>query len=286
MKLSAEFKNVAKATTIALPLLGATAYTVLNSGVASVMPILFAAYIANKFKPRAPTNSLMTDPNLEAAVDRLAPKMGFRKSPKIYMSKVPFTSPAMATNEGIIVSPEYASILPPAQKDWLLAHEMRHVKRKDGLPTAVYGSSLRASVGLAGIWTLHGVSEGLTHAVTNSFPISYALNSANNAVMAILVTSLYYLTRKSVPNTIAENHEMEFDCDRAASITTGDIDSGVELLSMYKEFRQDLGPFTIIQSNTNWYADSYMHPSSFSRVQALEDLRADPAFQPRPQQPS
>lgn len=282
MKLSVEFKNVAKATSIAMPLLGATAYTVLNSGVHSVIPILVAAYIAKRYYPKISENSVLPNLDLERIVDRLAPEMGLRKPPKVYMSKMSLGSPAVTVNKNILVSPDYASFLPPAQKDWLLAHEMHHVKRKDGLVAVVYSSCVKASTGLAAMWTLNSVLDGVTHALTDSFPINYVINSSSNAAMTLLACSFYILMKKSVSNTIAENHEMEFDCDRAASMATGDIDSGIELLSMHKEFRQNWGPFMIIQGNPDWYSDSYIHPSGFSRVQALEDLRTDPAFQARP----
>ncbi len=276
MTLSAEFKNVAKSVAIALPLLGATAFTVLNSGSLALLPIIATAFILGG-EPRIEFGEKTL--RLNSLVKEPSEKMGFKKPPEIYASSLMEGAGATSKNK-IFVASYLSRKLPDDELTFIIAHELAHIKRKDLLLGETHGNSDAGSASMFVSWLLLTAVSSVKSTIDGA-GAEQSLVMADSLLATMLATSFYVASRKFMTEKKTEKkteiYKMEFDCDRRAVEATGDVGAAISFMERLRGRVDSIEAINLesLEQNIRWSTDDATHPSWKRRSAALLALKQE-----------
>lgn len=279
MFLRAELKNIFKSAVIIAPVSLATYFSFQSN------PVLGTAFFSTAFIYAKIRNRLRTRgvplTELQKRIDVYAKEMGIKKKIRALKSSEKGIN-AFASNVSIKFSEGVIIHLDEDAQEQMMRHELWHIKRRDGLPIIShhYASDFAMatlSLSVAPI-VIENVSVWSESQKSLSFAHDFGLNmfsliEKNNDLLpfaysnglyflAALFVSQYVVSKKLLNESKEENHEKEFDCDRAAAYFSGSPENGVKLINSILAYK-----------NGRLYLDSsHTHPSYQARVESLQNL--------------
>lgn len=260
MKISPEFQNNAGALLALTPTFAATAASAYFIGpLALITTVGFAALtysIRNSLAHNSDHNSNPVQIEPDERIHQIAKNIGLEKTPPVFVAdNVRSIGSAVYTN--VVLRRGMLEKHSMKDRDFLIAHEMMHIKRKDGLTNKAGRHS--ATYNLLNV----AASMGALIFFGNDLPIDkfnlmYSVFSHTAAAgCSTAFSNITSLGKKS-------NHRMEFDCDEGAALATKDIDAAIDF------WEKRLSGNRVVD---NW--DSQSHPSDLARANRLHVLKAE-----------
>ncbi|CDK30146.1 M48 family metallopeptidase [Candidatus Babela massiliensis] len=149
------------------------------------------------------------------------------------------------------------------QKEFLIAHELMHIKNQHTLKMIAVTSGCALTTGLLSYYISKYIDKNYLKTYKNKLPKKFQNLLSSNLVLSpgLLAMSAFTLTCYSRFN--------EKQADRDAALNLGDIKGGVKLLELFKS-NHNKPSNRLFNYVNSWFGT---HPSSNERIELLKKLK-------------
>lgn len=170
---------------------------------------------------------------------------------------------AFASFSNVYFSKSFLDKLAQDQKEFLIAHELMHIKNQHTLKMIAVTSGCALTTGLLSYYISKYIDKNYLKPYKNKLPKKFQNLLSSNLIVApgLLAMSAFTLRCYSRFN--------EKQADRDAALNLGDIKGGVKLLELFKSNHKQ--PRNRLFNYLNNWFDT--HPSSNERIELLRQLK-------------
>ena len=254
MSFSARTKNTTRAVFIALPMVFASAASVVAAPLLAAPIIVLSAVWVQRSHPNPEKQGFDRAYAVEEVVNDIAKGMGLNRHIKVYDKE---TKGTVAFHDTIFESSVYSDNLSQKAMNFLRAHEVGHIVRRDTLPGFVrHLSSHFSNAALFLSGSLFALSKATT--TLSSFE---DMSLKASILFGIGKTLSFAVNRFADRYSSETHHAAEFDCDRRAVLHWGEKDGALEAFQSLNDIYR-----------VGWNKAEYTHPSLAARDKAIRAL--------------